>query len=117
MKSVGTQTLDSFGLCEKDTYAEPDLFERETLFLNTKEPGSENKSIEMYPLTKTHLASHLKMISDDDEKKEVSMAASSKFNSLPPAPKGSQCRGIDYEKKIAKNRVTSAFLQIWPTGS
>lgn len=77
---MGTQTLDSFGLCEKDTYTEPDLFERETLFLNTKEPGNETKSIEMYPLTKTHLASHLKMISDDDdEKKEVSMAASSKF--------------------------------------
>lgn len=63
----------------KRTYTEPDLYERETLFLNTKEPGSENKSIEMYPLTKTHLASHLKMISDDDEKEKVSMAASSKF--------------------------------------
>ena len=76
---MGTQTLDSFGLCEKDTYTEPDLFDRETLFPNTKEPGSENKSIEMYPLTKTHLASHLKMISDDDEDDKGSMAASSKF--------------------------------------
>ena len=33
----------------------------------------------MYPLTKAHLASYLKMISDDDEKEKVSMAASSKF--------------------------------------
>ena len=33
----------------------------------------------MYPLTKTHLASHLKMISDDDEDGKASMAASSKF--------------------------------------
>ena len=76
---MGTQTLDSFGLCEKDTYTKPDLSDRETLFPNTKEPGSENKSIEMYPLTKTHLASHLKMISDDDEDEKASMAASSKF--------------------------------------
>ena len=61
LKSVGTQTPDFFGLCDQYTQTEPGLFDEEAWFFNTEEKPGKMRVLKMYPLTKTHLISPLKV--------------------------------------------------------
>ena len=63
LKSVGTQTPDSFGLCDQYTQTEPDLFDGEAWFLTLrKNQAVKMRVLKIYPLTKTHLISPLKVM-------------------------------------------------------
>ena len=61
LKSVGTQTPDFFGLCYQYTQTKPSLFDGEAWFFNTEEEPGKMRVLKMYPLTKTHLISPLKV--------------------------------------------------------
>ena len=85
LKSAGTQTPDSFGLCDQYTQTEPDLFDEEAWFFNTEEePGSENESIENLSPQKDPSYIPSKSDESDDDEEDVSMAVPSKLTPQTP---------------------------------